>query len=182
MTILEDAIRLLQSMGVADVAVPFFLVFAIVFGVLDQLKLFVRMKSDGSAPEDGALDFAKRIHVIIALVMGLAVVFPHVISPNSKFDVVPTINKFLPGISIALIVIVGAILIFGLLTGKAFSEESGKHSTYVLVGVLVLVGYIFFSASGVYRLPSWLSGQLIGIVLTLAVFWLMVSWIVGEKK
>ena len=61
---LQDFIMLLDAWGVTDVLIPFILVFTIVFAVLQKTKIL----GDGK----------KNYNVMIALVMALAVVIPHI--------------------------------------------------------------------------------------------------------
>ena len=84
-------IELLDYYRVADVLLPFLLVFLIVFATLQKVKILGESK--------------KNFNVMLALIMGLAVIFPHVLGTGP--DVVPIINNSLPSISL---VIVGIIM------------------------------------------------------------------------
>ena len=80
---LEYILQLWESWGLMDVILPFLLIFAVVYAALTKVKIFGEQKD--------------RIHIIIALVIALAVVVPHVTymyPPES--DVVNIINTALP--------------------------------------------------------------------------------------
>lgn len=162
MGLFDDTIRMLDQIGVADVFLPFFLIFVIVFAVLQKTKV---------------LGDKKQFDVVVAIVMGLAVVFPHILNPNGKFDVVPTINNALPQISIVLVAVIMFLLLLGVLGAKFVAK--GPLSWVILIGAIVGVVYIFMGASGrFYRLPYWVNNpQTIAIVVTLLIFGIVVWFI-----
>ena len=60
-----DMILYLQEIGVADVLLPFLLVFTITFAIFQKSKIL------------GSESSAKRYNVIVALVLGFSFVMPH---------------------------------------------------------------------------------------------------------
>ena len=60
---LEYILQLWESWGLMDVILPFLLIFAVVYAIADKVKL---------------LGENKNTHIILALVMALAVIMPHV--------------------------------------------------------------------------------------------------------
>ena len=82
----------LNNLGVMDSLLPFLLIFTIVFAVLEKTKIIGEGK--------------KQFNVIIALVISLMVVIPHVTGnyPPGQ-DAVQTINNALPNVSVVIIAV-----------------------------------------------------------------------------
>lgn len=168
MTYFQDTIFFLEQIGVLSVFLPFFLVFVVVFAVMQKAKPF---------GED-----SKKFNVIVALVMGLAVVFPHFIDRGGPYDVVPIINNALPHVSIVLVAIIMLLLLLGVM-GSSFTAK-GPYGGLVLLAAVGGIIYIFLGASQqYYGLPQWLDNpQTIGIVVTLLVFGVVISFITSDGK
>ena len=167
--VFSQGVRILEQWGVMDVVLPFFLVFVIVFAVMQKAK---PLGKD-----------SKKFNIMIALVMGFAVVFPHVLTPGSRYDIVPIVNRALPHIGIILVAIVMLMLILGLLGSKV---KLGKNSLsgWVMIIALIIVVYIFGGAAGWwFRLPRWLDNpQTIAVVVTILVLALVIGFITSDKK
>ncbi len=173
MAYLQNAVQGLKDYGVIDILLPFMLIFTIVFAVLQKSKIF---------GEKG-----KKFNVIIALVIGLAVVVPHVTGDYSKmgFDVVDTINNALPGVSLVLVILISAFLLVGLWGGTP--TWSGKATGWVALVFLLVVGYIFLRAGGwAGNLPTWLQWlddpTTQAVVVIIIVFLVIIGYITGEDK
>lgn len=141
----EDFILRLDQWGVADVLLPFILIFTIVFAIMQKTEILGKDK--------------KNINVMIALVMGLAVVFPHVLRMYpSQSDPVDIINRALPNVSIILVAIVMLLLLIGLLGGE-IKWLGTSISGWIAIISLIIIVWIFARASGWQsgRLPRWLS-------------------------
>ncbi len=171
----QDAIIYLEQVGVADVLLPFLLVFTLVFAVMQKTELFGKDK--------------KNIHVIVALVMGLAVVIPHVtrVYPDQA-DVVNIINNALPNISVGIIAVVMLLLLLGLWGGTNFAES--KATGWMIGLAMLFVVFVFVRAAGyLENLPNWLyflddpSSQ--ALIVIVIVFFVLIGFITkepGEKK
>src|SRR3989344_8794935 len=109
-----EGLLVLDRWGLTDVILPFILIFAIVFAVMQKTEI---------------LGKEKKIHTIIALVLGMAVVMPHILNINGisnvPYDVVPVINSALPNVSLVLVGAVMFLLLIGIFGGKG-SWTSGK--------------------------------------------------------
>ena len=89
-----------QSYGVMDFLLPFLLVFTIIFAVTAKLPLF----------KDN-----KNFRVVIALVLGLVFVVPHITGDYPLgYDPVQVMNSALPSISLVSIAAVMLLLLMGL--------------------------------------------------------------------
>lgn len=165
----------LESFGLSDVILPFLLIFTVVFAILQKIKPF---------GEDQ--DRQKGYNIIIALVMALAVVIPHVMGYYpSDADVVNIINKALPQVSIILVAVLMVILILGLFGGKPTWGSS--LSGWVAIAATVVVLYIFGRAAGWFTyLPNWLywldNPDTQAMILIVAVFALVIWFITKEPK
>ena len=160
----------LESWGIADVLLPFILVFAIVYAILDKTKIFGAEK--------------KNINMIIALVVGLSVVIPHVVdSYPPGADVVDLINTILPQVSLVIITFVMIMVLVGIFGG----EWIGKSiSGWMALLSAIIVFVIFGSSVGWWDEWNWFynffGDDAVSVVVMLLVFGLIIWYITGEKK
>jgi hypothetical protein len=172
----------LQEMGVLDVILPFILIFTIVFAVLQKTKI---LGDDGTAEKHPKKNF----NAVIALVMALAVIIPHVsgMYPSPESDVVNIINQALPNISIVLVAVIMMLLMVGVFGGEVSFAKSSLMGWAVGFAILATV-YIFGSAAEWWQLPGWLNflqdSDTQALVVILLVFGAMIAFITsdGSKK
>ena len=150
-------IQNLNNMGVLDVVLPFFLFFTILFAALQKTGIL----GDHSAPDGSAARSGKKFNVVIALVIGLLIVIPHVVyqgSPhdgklsigfNGKMlpDAVDIVNNSLPSISVWIVAILMLMLILGLF-GADLTLMDYPLSNWVAIAAVAIVGYVFGAAAG----------------------------------
>jgi hypothetical protein len=126
----------------------------------------------------------KPFNVVIALVMALAVVIPHVLGYYpADADIVNIINTALPQVSIVLVAILMVLLIVGLFGGKA--EWGGALSGWIAFFAFILIVYIFGRAAGwFYYLPSWLywldNPDTQAMIIVVAIFAIIIYYITKE--
>lgn len=129
----QDIIRELEDTGVYDVALPFLLIYTIVFAVLQKIELFGKGKSH-------------KYNMVIALVTAFLFI------RNEEF--IDMMQQFIPNLSMALMVIFGVLLIF------SWSYGSYKElPKLVAISISVFaIFWAFFSATGIgqHDLPYWL--------------------------
>ena len=170
---LENTFMQLQDLGLFDVLLPFILVFTIVFAVLQKINLF------GVTPEDKRK--AKPFNTTIALVMGLGVVFPHVLGyyPPDR-DIVIIINRALPNVSVVLVAILMALIVIGVM-GRRFEIGRGSASGWIAMAAVLIIFYIFGSAANWWQLPDWLymlrDPDIQSLVIVILVFAIMIWFI-----
>ncbi len=139
---LEGFMKMLESWGLTDVLLPFLLIFTIVFAILQKTKIL----GDGK----------KNFNVVIALVLALSVVIPHVTgSYPGGTDVVEMLNKALPNVSIVAVAFVMLLILIGL-----FGAESrwlgASLSGWIAIASFIIIIYIFGGAAGWWgRKGSW---------------------------
>ena len=178
MGIFEEGLIVLEQAGILDVILPFILVFTIVFAVMQKTKILGERK-------DGAPH--KNFNAVIALVMGLAVVIPHVIGsyPSPEADVVNIINGALPNVSVVLVAVIMLLLIMGVFGGEvniAGSNLAGWAVMFAIVATIVIFG----NAANWFNLPSWLyflqDSETQALVVVVLVFALIIYFITKEDK
>jgi len=158
----------LENVGLLDAVLPFILIFAIVFTVIHKTKM---------------LHAAKGIHVLIALVMSLLVVVPHVLGtyPPGQ-DVVNIINGALPNVSLVIVIIIAALLVLGIF--KPEREEAPFGGFLSILSVIAII-YIFGLSAGWWKtlgMLSFLSSPDIqALVVIILVFALVIFLITADK-
>ncbi len=164
---LEYILQLWESWGLMDVILPFLLIFAVVYAIADKVKL---------------LGENKNTHIILALVMALAVIMPHVTysyPPGS--DVVEIINSALPQIAVVIV----AVLMLMILTGMMGARWGKDLVTFAVIISILIILYIFANAAEIlpgHQLAAWLDDPAIqSIVVILLVFGLAIWMITGGK-
>ncbi|MBW3012588.1 hypothetical protein KY325_04465 [Candidatus Woesearchaeota archaeon] len=160
-----QAIQRLNEIGSLDVALPFLLIFTLIFAALQKTKILG--SKDARTPDEQS---GKRYNIVIALVIALLIVIPHVVYndgdlTNGKLggaligmpDVVEIINNSLPSISVWIVGILMLLLILGLF-GAKFGVLETPISTWITGGAVILVAYIFAASAGyLKKLPGPLS-------------------------
>ncbi|MBW2987173.1 hypothetical protein KY336_01360 [Candidatus Woesearchaeota archaeon] len=190
-----EAIRRLNEIGMLDLILPFLLFFTIIFAALQKTMILARRKRDGSV--DNA-DEVKKYNLVIALVIALLAVIPHVVFNDGDLtngrlggplmglpNVVEIINNSLPSVAVWIIAILMLLLLVGLF---GFSENVFDNWKKWIAGVaIIVVAYIFISAAGYLQtLPQSLRflqdpvNQ--AVLLILLIFGLIIWFIVGGKK
>ncbi|HJX05393.1 MAG TPA: hypothetical protein VJ461_01660 [Candidatus Nanoarchaeia archaeon] len=171
----ENFTIMLYEWGVMDILLPFILIFTIVFATLQKTKILGEGK--------------KQYNVVVALVMGLAVVIPHVTGAYIGwwgFDPVDVINTSLPQVSIILVAIVMLLLIIGVF-GNEFDIAGTPLAGWVVIFALIAVVLIFGSSVHWFSLPIWLgflqySYELQALIVMILVFGIIIWFITKEDK
>ena len=167
----QDAIVQLYDLGFLDVVLPFILIFAVVFAALRTTKI---------------LGDEKRIHAVIALVMGFTVVIPHALGlyPEGR-DVVDIINRALPNVSVVLIALLMVLVILGIF-GTNVSLAGTSFGGFILIVAILFVAGIFGSAAGWFQLPGWLSfinePTTRSLIIIILIFGIMMAFITGGDR
>ena len=127
MALFENIGYYLQAYGILDFLLPFVLVFTIVYAVMQKTKI---------------LGDKKNFNVIIALVLGLLFVVPHITgSYPIGYDPVQVMNEALPSISLVAVAAIMLLLLMGIF-GTDFSKAAAP---FIAIISMVFVGYIFGS-------------------------------------
>ncbi len=167
----ERGILALERIGLTDVLLPFMLVFTLVFAVAHKSKMFGEHK--------------KNVEVMIALIMGLAVVIPHVTGAYPPgMDVVNIINRALPNVSLVVIAILMVMLLIGLFGGTPHWTGSNINGIIALIA-FVLVVYIFGAAANFWTIADkfWFLSDpdTQALLVVILVFGILVYFITKEE-
>ena len=130
----------LEQFGLLDAVLPFILIFAIIFTVLSTTKV---------------LGEKKNIPTLVAIVMALLVVIPHVLGtyPAGQ-DVVNIINTALPNVSLLIVIIIAALVLIGIFRPGKEGIPGGGLFAFLSAGAII---YIFGLAAGWWQTIGMLS-------------------------
>ena len=171
MVTVENLILDLEYLGIFEIVLPFLLVFTLIFAVLQRIKLF--------GPEK------KAINIVVALIMGILTIVPHVTGRYpANYDPVVIINALLPSASVLAVVIILVLFLWGMFGGE---WSGGSVPTMAIIAVVVIMGYIFGTTVGWWAEPAqvfggWWTSGLTTIVIMILIFGLIVWAITGDKK
>jgi len=131
---LMNFIQTLEEIGVYEVALPFILIFTLIFALLQRVKIF----GDGG----------KNFNMIIAAVFALLVVRqPYIIG---------IMNEFLPQVSIIALVLMVLLLLSGIVMGP-FDEHRTYAVVYIGIAISIIgIAWAFLSSANIAVWP-WLS-------------------------
>src|SRR3989344_5585332 len=100
---ISNIVNALQQYGFVDFVIPFILIFAVVYALLQQAKIF------GSGGE------AKKYNLVIALAIGLIITVPHVLNPQPN-DAISIIQRYLPEFVYLSLAILLMLMLLGMVT------------------------------------------------------------------
>ncbi len=165
-----DFVYWLERVGVADVLLPFLLIFVIIFAILQKTGILG--------------DSAKRYNVIVAIVLGAAAVFPHILGRGP--DVVEVINKALPNVSIVIVAIIMFLILLGAF-GVQYNIVGKKIGGLISLIAIGLIIYIFGAAAGWgWKIPNWLwflnDPETVTFLIIIIVFGLIIMYITKEEE
>lgn len=163
----QEFFILLESYGLTDALLPFLLIFTIIFAVLQKTKILGEGK--------------KNFNVIIALVMSLTTVIPHVTNTYpSGYDVVEIINSALPQVSMVAIAFIMLLLLIGLF-GAESRWMGASLSGWMAIISLIIIVVIFGGAAGWWTsmqdLLWWWDDDTTALVIILLAFALIIWYV-----
>jgi hypothetical protein len=162
----------LDSWGVLDVMLPFLLIFTLVFAILQKTKILG--------------DDKKNFNVIIALVMALTLIIPHVTGKYPlSYDPVNIINGFLPGISLLIVAIVMLFVLIGLWGGEA-TWIGGSPSAIIAILAAIGIIWIFGAAADWWNGWNWFTNffgeDAVALIVIILVFGIIIWFITKSDK
>lgn len=163
----------LIDVGFYEIFLPFILVFAVVFAILQKSRIFEGGSSDSKQ--------AKNVNSIVALVFGLFVV--------TSIQVVQFFQELIVNISVIIVFILCVLLILGFLFGDSYKELfEDKKIRYSLAGLILLVALIIlFNVLGWWSsIENWWnsdgSDTIIAIIVFLAIAGILFVITKGDKE
>ena len=144
-TPLGDAVQFLKDFGLFDIVLPFLLVFAVVFAILEKTKVLGTEKISGEeVPKKG-------LNAMVAFVTGMLVI--------AMNEVVQTLNQALPNVVLILFMIISFLMLVGVFYKEGEFDFANTHKGWTIgfmVVILILIVLVFlnslYTAGGV----SWL--------------------------
>lgn len=184
MSTLSVTLDFLREFGFFDIILPFLLIFAVVFGILEKTKILGEEKIGGeNYPK-------KNLDAIIAFVIAMLVV--------ATTKIVGIMNVALPRIALLIVVSLSFILMIGVFIspGGVYEKLEKKWLAFLMILAFIIVVLIFLSAIPANEEESWLeygfnyavqywTGPVVGsIVLFALVIWaiLYITSSKGGKK
>ncbi len=166
---ITDMFQDLANLGILDSLLPFMIVFTVVYAVFQKAEIFGPGK--------------KNLNVVMALIMGLAVVLPHIMGLEP--DVVVIMNKALPQVSLVVIAIIMFLLMVGIFAPKIEWLGTSAQGWFVFVSAIA-VAIIFGNSAGWWAMPGFLDflndPALQSIILILLVFGIIIWFVTREER
>lgn len=162
MSELMDILNNLSDMGLYDVALPFLLIFTLIFAILQKSKI---------------LGTQKNLNVIVSLVIGFMFI--------RNQQLVSLVNSFLPNVSMFIVVFLMLLLLIAIFLGDDYKGWGNNLLAVAGIGSIIA---IIWSLSGDYvgnrfALPDWLTGfdsRTKTMVIFIAIF-VLIIWLVAKE-
>jgi hypothetical protein len=152
-----------ESFGVFNVLLPFLLVFAITFAILEKIQLFGQKR---------------QINGIIAAIMGILLV-------RNQY-VVGIINRFLPNVSLFMVVILMFLLLLGIFVGKSFGWTDNMLGVAVIISLVFVVWSLSSDFLGErFELPDFLTSfdeQTKSSIFMIAIFVAVIYFVTKDSS
>lgn len=145
---LEGFVEVLNNWGLRDVMLPFLLVFVIFFAILAKTRILGEDK--------------KKYNLVVALVIALLFVIPHITGNYSdNFDPVDIMNESLPYLSLILVAAIGALLIIGSFGGQVTTKPVHLTGGVIVIAAVIYTIFVYPSLS-----PLLLAIAIIFVIVT----------------
>ena len=171
---LENFMLRLQDWGISDVMLPFVLIFTIIYAILHKTKILGEGK--------------KNFNAVVAIVVALLVVIPHVTHQFSEeSDPVNIINKALPQVSLIIVAVVFLLIMIGVF-GQDMVFLGLAAPGWILFFSIAVILIIFGGAAGWWSqgfldfLQVEFGDDAIAIAIMFLIFGIIVAWITSEPK
>lgn len=168
----ENLVYYIVGTGAYEVLLPFVIIFAISFGVLDRMSIF---KHENKKPN-------RKVNSIISLVLAFTTVSAHVLGkfPSGLDPIQIMFNSIGNGL-VVLVAFLIVMLIGGLLGIKLpGGDQAGLFKSLMVVFSILVIGYAMFSSTYGWYMPFWIDSEVLNLVLILLVFGILISYITGD--
>ena len=171
---LESFVLILENWGLTDVLLPFMLIFVIIYAIFQKTKVLGEGK--------------KNLNTVVALVVALLVVIPHVTGRfPANADPVIIINDALPQVSLVLVAIIFLLVMIGV-----FGQDSvmlglsmpGWIAFFSFIVIIIIFGGAagWWSGSFGSTLENFFGTEAIAVAVMLLVFGIIIAWVTSEGK
>ena len=157
-----------------EVVLVFLLIFVIIYAILQKTKILGEGK--------------KNLNIVVAIVVGLLVVIPHVTGrfpPNA--DPVLIIQDALPSISIVLVAIVFLLILIGVFGQERVMLGLSMPGWIAMFSFGIII-IIFGGAAGWWSgyfgntLEQFVGAESVAVVIMLLVFGVIIAWVTSDSK
>ena len=169
----DNFVRLLDTYQI-NVLLVFLLIFVIIYAILQKTRILGEGK--------------KNLNTVVAIVVGLLVVIPHVTGRfPANADPVNIIGDALPSISIVLVAIIFLLVMIGVF-GQEQVFLGVSMPGWIAVFSFVVIIIVFGGAAGWWSgyfgdtLNQFLGTESIAVVIMLLVFGVVIAWITSDSK
>ena len=172
---LQDFFQSLDRWGLTDILLPFLLIFVIIYAIMQKTKVLGEDK--------------KNLNVVVALVVALLVIIPHVTGqfpPNA--DPVVILKNALPQVSIVLVAIVFLLVMIGVMGQDMVFLGLTAPGWITFISLLIIV-FIFGGSAGWWDaggfdtfLENTFGSEAIAVVIMLLIFGIIIAWVTSESK
>ena len=169
----DEFARVLDRWNI-EVVLVFLLIFVIIYAILQKTKILGEAK--------------KNLNIVVAMVVGLLVVIPHVTGrfpPNA--DPVIIIQDALPSISIVLVAIIFLLILIGVFGQEKIFLGMSMPGWIAFFSFAVIV-IVFGGAAGWWSgyfgqtLEQFVGAESIAVVIMLLVFGIIIAWVTSDSK
>jgi len=171
-------LQMLQNWGIIDGLLPFLLIFTLMFGVLQKVKVFKKTTAAGEVGDN-------KINGIIAAIIAALIVIPHVLGGIYPvgYDPINIINQMLPSAGILLVAILLVLMMLGLVGGKT-EKESGWMTWVVTIAIGILLLSIVSAIWPSIPILKYLSADasLLALLIVILVFGLIVWFVTKDSS
>lgn len=130
-----------ESAGVFDILLPFILVFALVFAILEKIQMFSRKDSEGKV-----IGTNKGIHSIIAIALGVLIA-------NNVY-IREVLHRFLPNVAFFMVVILAFIMLISTFLGESsFITDNLKWLAVIVSAIFVGLSLFAENITDLYDIP-----------------------------
>lgn len=161
----------LENWGLS-IILPFLLIFTIVFAVFQKVKILGEKKS---------------YNVVIALVVSLTTVIPHVTGNYPmNYDPVLIINRFLPQVSLIIVAIVMLLLLVGIWGAESDWAAGNIVTSWIVILSVVAIIWTFGAAAnwwqGWYWLENIFGEDTIAILIMILAFGVVIWFVTKDDN
>ena len=171
---LQGFVETLQNWGLTDVLLPFLLIFVIIYAILQKTKILGEEK--------------KNLAIVVAIVVGLLVVVPHVTGRfPANSDPVLIINDALPQVSIVLVAVIFLLVMIGVF-GQDLVFLGVTMPGWITLVSFIIILLIFGGAAGWWggdfgnTITDFFGTEGIAVFIMLIIFGIIIAWITSESK
>lgn len=167
----------MNEWGFLDSVLPFLLIFTIIFAVLQRTMIL---------GADAQIRPRKNYNVIVAMVLSLTVVIPHIMGtyPPGQ-DAIVIINSAIPSVAILIVAIVLFLIIAGVVSPGALNPADGLRgiaTIFAFVAIVLIFGNSAGWWSGFFLIGPLADPDTQALIIIILVFAVVIFTITAEPN